>query len=295
MDSPSEFRQHQPSELLSPDELARAVRGVADFKLAFAASNLRQRKLLRYGENAQHLQNTFLGLKPASQISSSLDECKRLPLPDRFKFQGMYLYDSDLAAEKIAQNPDVFSDYKDGENLDESLKACFEANPAASRDLNEIKKIGLLFGFPKDAVISYADNIDFFRDTLADFHEWARAVLYSDTGFSDLEKEIILHIAHVDRKGHARLEEGYLHNFLDKHGEQTRAFLSDYYSQMTRITEGQVNFIVQNRHASAHGIQYGTGVPTKETLDFPRKVEEAYSFSGMNSVLRATRLLKAPR
>lgn len=291
MNSPREFESSNGSEFSSQSEIERAKKGVAEFKRTFAASNFRQRRLLRYGKNAECLQNTFLGLKPVSQTISGLEDVQGLQLPQRFRFSGVHLYDQELVKEKIAQNPDVFPEFQGADNLDEQVETFLESSHAVSRDKDNIRKIGLLFGFPRDAVVSYAEHIEFYRNALQYFHGLSRIILRGETGFSDLEKDMILHIGYIDRKARARVESNYLENFLDRYGQEAKAFLRDYYSQLTQISEDEIDYLVGNRPVSVRGIHYATGIPTKATLDFPHKVEEIYRLSGMNSTLRATSLL----
>lgn len=271
----------------TPAELERAKKGVDDFKKTFQSNWLGGRKILRSGRIAPAVQSMFLGLKPmAGFIGREMEEVRKVKLPDRFKLEQGHLYDRELVKEVISKNPDVFKDFPEEGDVDTYMQALLSRKPHTNQTAEDIVRVGLLYGFPKDSVLSYASRIKDYVKIINAFINMAPSIVNDPRWrLSDLEKEIILHIAHVDKGGKAHLEPGYLENFLDQHSGEVRAFLERHH------TKEEVDFLVENRPEDVHGFQYGTGVPTLETLNFPKKVNELYAKSGMDQLLSRSRFL----
>lgn len=275
-------------EFSTPAELERAKQGVEDFKKTFQSNWLDGRRILRSGRIAPAIQSMFLGLKPMVGFTvSEIKEAEKVKFPDRFKLQKDHLYDRELVKEVIDKNPDVFDDFSEGSDIDAYMQNLFDRGPS-NQNSKYVIKVGLLYGFPKDAVLSYAKNIDRYASIQETFRKLAFLYLGTMSDLTDKQKDIYRHLALI-RGTKVDLTPDYMHDFLDQHEEEARRFLED--QSFVKMTEEEIDFMVKNRPVSTLGFEYGTSVSTDATLAFPKKVDELYEKSGMNSFISRSRFL----
>ena len=296
MESPSsiESQSGSPLEYATPEELKRAKQGAAEFRQVFTTSGFFSRVLLRHSEASQELQSMFLGLKPIADLSlTGLERTKDTPLPSRLQTVGQVIYDEESVKETIAQNPEVFEDFGQfnsdlGKYLDDLINRrhafTFQAAP------EDIKRIGLLYGFPKDAVFQFAQH----SQNRAHLVIWASqsvpSVLRPDNQYSPLAQATILHFAALNEKGKP-VGSDYSSPFFASHKQEVKDYLGQLFPT---FGEDDLDYFVESQPAKARGFGYATGKITPETEKFPQKVEEIYERSGMNAFLKSSRFLISP-
>lgn len=275
-------------EFTTLEDLERAKAGVADFKHTFKWNWLEGRKILRNSKMAPAIQSMFLGLKPMiSFLDKEIEEVKKVKLPDKFKLEDNHLYDLDLVRKVINENQeyfDDFSEYKGG--IEEYVRDLLARKPYTNQTERDIIRVGLLYGFPKDAVLSYAQNIQNYTRNVQDFIFMRIFALDPSRHMPAQEKEIILHFAHTDETGKVHLEANYLEDFLDQHSDEVRLYL-----KQEGYSKEEIAFMVENRPIDTHGFQFGTGVPTEAASSFLKKLDELFEKSGMNQFLSRSRFL----
>lgn len=274
----------------TPAELERAKQGVQDFKKTFQSNWLGGRKILRSGIIAPAVQSMFLGLKPmAGFVGREMEEAKKVKFPDRFKLEQDHLYDRDLVKEVIGKNPDVFDDFPKEGDVDTYMQDLLGRKPQTNQSDKDVARIGLLYGFPKDAVLSYVKHIRRYTSIQDSFRKLAFLYIGPMSSLTDEQKEIYRHLALLNKKQQVILTGGYMHDFLDQHEDEARQLLEQ--RAPVEMSEEEINFMVKNRAVNNHGFMYGTGIPTEATLAFPKKVDELYEKSGMNSFISRSRFL----
>lgn len=158
MEISGEIGPAQRTEYASPEEVETAKNGVAEFKELLDRSGYRTKRFLtKGGEAADMIQTMFLGLKPVSSIGvRDVGQVEKISFPERFHFVNGYLYDENLVAKTIRENPDIFSDFTPDADINFYIEEFLETNPD-HKDSGEsaTRKIGLLHGFPKDAVNAF--------------------------------------------------------------------------------------------------------------------------------------------
>jgi hypothetical protein len=278
-------------EFSMPAELERAKKGVEDFKKTFQSNWLGGRKILRSGRIAPAVQSMFLGLKPMAGfggVDREMGGVKKVKFPDSFKLEQGHLYDRELVKDVISKNPDIFDDFPKEGDVDTYMQDFLNRKPQTNQTDKETARVGLLYGFPKDAVLSYVNNIKRYASIQETFRRLAFLYLGPISNLTDEQKDIYRHLALI-RGEKVDLTPGYMHNFLDQHEEEARKFLEE--QTHVKMTEEGINFMVKNRTVNVHGFNYGTGIPTEATVAFPKKLDELYEKSGMNSFISRTRFL----
>lgn len=272
------------AEYFTQEELDRAIGGVQEFKGTLNKCDSASKKLLLSSDAGEQLQGMFLGIKPMSfLLPSYVEQVKRLPLPDRFKYVGDHIYDSTVAEAVIKENPDVFPDFENS-TIDKYMENLLgNGNPAASTNSpDQMAKIGILYGFPKKAVIEYAKYFPEYYRELVDWAVSLAPAAIRDGSWGEIARETLLHYANIDSKGRYVSDPNYLGSFLDKNEAEVREYLKGL---VPGWSEDVYDYCLKIRGQQIKAFHFGIRRDLPEAVTFRKRVEGLYDASGMNKAL----------
>lgn len=189
----------------------------------------------------------------------------------------------------ISTNPDIFDDFPlASKDINSYVQHLFEQNPKQSKDPNIIKKIGLLYGFPKEAVLSFAN----YNNEWVRFHRYIKKRTENAfhmrqlgiKGQTEEEYDIMLHLSYLNREGKVQAKEGFLEDFISTHQDETKRFLDKVKENEPHlsITDKGIDYIMKRRGVYTHGFAFGS-MSTPEDYAFKKRIDEIYRLSGMNA------------
>jgi hypothetical protein len=264
----------------------RLVKGAEDCTKFFKAlSSVDVHVLLDnpdYETYRDELEAVFLRVKPA-QWYDSTPRTRAIHAPeiqkliDQKEISDDYVLDPDIdlfysrskILETINKHPDIFSDFEPAnKNLDAYLHRLFVKGQKKPEEDN--RKIGVLLGYPLDAVDAYSRyQNDYFR-----FDEYARE--HSD------ENPLFKQYANMSDR-----ESGELNATRDEIRDRIRHEL-DVIPEFSSLSDETKDYIADERTISTRGYHFATSAQSIEYknpngLTFSQNIESAFSKSGIDT------------
>ncbi len=247
-------------------QIERAKSGVLRFSEVFSKADPELQQVLLFGRAGREIQALFLRIKPMAELNSAEDlrndRVAELLADDAWYLsKRRRLIDLKQAQTVITANPDIFPDPQlADESIRDYLKRFqFEAD-------TDPKKVGLLFGFPKEAVMQYAEHqarvneVTLFIEEYYHYDEQIRIDLFDENiGFNQ---------------------------FRDKHREEIRAILR---REFPYATPEEVDYLLTARLVDIPGFRYIASGPDPLNSPHVQMVYRVFEESGMNSFVRSAR------
>lgn len=264
---------------LTSTELERAKIGREQFEAVYNSANPELKAYLVQTKEGESVQAMILGIKPSVGIGEegvSYLKNLNIQLPENYGLAGEFVYDKAQVEATIAQNPEVFDNFQQfNGDIEAYIKSLSFKNSLGPQSM---ARTGVILGYPKDAIMSYARNFDTYAVFLhfsVDFYKNPKA-----EGFTESEvKALTAYGEAVDKRE-------LFNQFPLK--KEFESILEKKFPDMS--TEGK-NFVLTAHHASPQGFEYISGNPTIADMGFGQKAERVFEQSGMNQFVKSQQSL----
>lgn len=256
---------------LNPAELERAIIGREQFEAVYdTASPELKAYLLQTGEGVS-IQAMFLGIKPSVGIGKegvSFLKDLNIQLPENYALAGEFVYDKAQVGSTIAQHPEVFDNFQQfNGDIEAYLRSLSFKNSLGPQSMS---RTGVILGYPKDAVMSYARNYDAYGAFIHFSEDFSKNP--DAEGLTESEVKVLT------TYGEAADKREPINPFPFQ--KELRSILEKKYPDVSE--EGR-NFILTAHQPYSQGFEFISGNPTMADMSFNQKVEKVFEQSGMNN------------
>ncbi len=223
-----------------------------------------------------------VGLKPAFSIEDhSLRDAFQRNRDQRFRILPArlfhFVYDPALVTEVMQRHTDIFPDYSPKKQiLDEYIRRVIDAPLSPTSQL----QLGILVGYPRNAVIQHAKNSDIF-----DIFSYTTQTYGQALTSAEQEMRLRYRKGFKDIKG-GTMEEftGSVNRYRSEHQEALRLLIEKVFPGQTIPAESK-RYLLTARFIDLPGFKYDLGNPVASDYDFAQRVRDTFDQSGMNMFL----------
>lgn len=246
------------------EQLERAKNGVSRFVEIYASADPAIQRVLLTEKTGREIQALFLGIKPMAEFHT-IEDPNNARVADYVSQHAWYLSERDRlidlqqARAVITANPDIFPDPA----LDDASIRSYLRSFQAEVD-NEPRKVGLLFGFPRQAVLQFVEHQRRVNEVTLFIEEFYH------------EDEPIKHDLLNPDIG--------ANQFRDKHQEELRKLLALHFKY---ASQDEIDYILTARLVNIPGFTYIASGPDPLNSPHVQMVRKLFEESGMSAFVRS--------